>query len=123
MYLVIIKARGVCYAAHMFKKVLQILSLSLAIGFLFTGLGILAVDKTASQSCPDIGMKDVQRGYPLPYIKITPSTSLCNSVESMWIFTDGNAGHQESYRNFGIDIALWSMLAFCIIQASKTFKT
>lgn len=106
----------------MSKKILRTLAISLVVGLLLTAYGIFITHKESSKSCGDLGLTDVQRGYPLSYLSLKPSTSLCNSVESLSILKEGNAYHEEFYKNLLADIVLWSALTFCIIQAIKTIK-
>lgn len=106
----------------MSKRMLRALTISLLVGLLLTAYSIFIIVKEPSKSCADLGLNDVQRGYPFSYLSIKPSVSLCNSVESISILKEGNAYHEEFYKNFLVDVVLWSALAFCVIQAAKTIR-
>ena len=57
-----------------------------------------------------VALREARKGFPLSYIKLTPSVTSCNSVESVSILWKGNAKHKEYPLNFLADVIFWSGL-------------
>lgn len=86
---------------------------AISLGLIFTFASVAFARTSDSQSCSYFGfqLQDVERGLPLPYLTIKPSTSLCNSVEPLSVLWTGNAYHEQSIVNAAIDVVVWSLLS------------
>lgn len=76
-------------------------------------IGSVAFSRKAAFDNPCRGpeLKQVKRGFPLPYLHIEPSESICQSVESLSILVKGNAFHEQYPSGFVIDFVYWSGLS------------
>lgn len=56
-------------------------------------------------------LNQVRKGFPLAYILVKPSVSICNSVEPVAVLWLGNAYHEEYPLYFVADVIFWSCLS------------
>lgn len=56
-------------------------------------------------------LQQVDRGFPLRFITLKPSVSLCQSVDRLSILWEGNAYHKEFIGAAVVDFVFWSSLS------------
>ena len=56
-------------------------------------------------------LRQVDRGFPLPFLTIKPSVSLCQPVDRLSVVWQGNAYHKESFQAAAVDFVFWSGLS------------
>ena len=100
------------------KKQLKSALIVLILGFALTLLSAVVNQKMAFKPCGG-SLSQVKKGFPLSYILVKPSESLCNSVEPISILWQGNAFHEEYPVNFLGDFIFWSALSTAVVTLSK----
>jgi len=88
------------------------------LGFALTLLSAVVNQKMAFKPCGG-SLSQVKKGFPLSYILVKPSESLCNSVEPISILWQGNAFHEEYPVNFLADFIFWSALSAGLMTLNK----
>jgi len=84
---------------------MALITIILILGICTTIASGIRNEKLHWDGCNDAGLSQsqVMKGYPLPYILVRPSVSICQPVEKFSILLEGNAYHEEYYRNFLIN--------------------
>ncbi len=94
-----------------YKKLLPVLFVLVVSGLLTLG-SLVYSRKELNDICTDYAfteptLKTVQRGFPLPYLLLKPSVSLCQPVESLSVLRFGNAYHEQYYVNAAVNYLFW----------------
>jgi hypothetical protein len=56
-------------------------------------------------------LRQVDRGFPLHFITLKPSVSLCQPVDQLSVLWEGNAYHKEFIVAAAVDFVFWSGLS------------
>ncbi len=98
-----------------YKKFVPLLSVLVVSGLLTLG-SLVYSRKELNNICVDYAFTEptlntVQRGFPLPYLLLKSSVSLCQPVESLSVLRFGNAYHEQYYVNAAVNYLFWLALA------------
>lgn len=98
-----------------YKKFL-LLALVLVLAGLLTLGSLIYSRKELNDICTGYAYSEptlytVQRGFPLPYLLLKSSVSLCQPVESLSVLRFGNAYHEQYYVNAAINYLFWLAIA------------
>jgi hypothetical protein len=91
----------------------------LFIGLILTLGSVIVNYSSAFPDCSGFNLSKVEKGFPIPYIHVQPSVSLCNSVSSISVFWHGNAAHQEYPLAFIADDMFWSLAVLGVLTLRR----
>jgi hypothetical protein len=101
---------------------LPLLLAAIASGALLT-LGSAAIARKSQMSWPcSDHLLQVDRGFPLPFITLKPSVSLCQSVERLSVLWEGNAYHKESVVAAAVDFVFWSAFSAAGLLSLRWYR-
>ena len=104
------------------SKFLLLAAIIIVSGAMLTlGSVVIAQKSPLPESC--LGrLHQADRGFPLHFLTLKPSVSLCESVDQLSVVWKGNAYHEESIATAAVDFVFWSGLSAAGLLGFKRYR-
>lgn len=103
------------------SKFLLLVAILVSGALLTLGSTAIARKSPVPESC--LGrLHQVDRGFPLHFLTLKPSVSLCEPVDQLSILWEGNAYHKEFIAAAAVDFVFWSGLSAAGLLSFRRYR-